>query len=488
MIKTPRPSPILGSVTLLVGVFLMTQALSQVADTSGLPKPSMLALSEVTIVDIEAGLVHPGQTLLLDEGRITAVGTAGEVEPPEDAKVVNLSGRYLIPGLWDMHFHPEHPEDLDLLLVNGVLGARVLFGQPAHLAWRAEIELGMRLGPRLFLCGPIIEGRPPPGMENLIGTAGRRLLETREEGIAEARAQHAAGYDYLKVYNNLPVPAYEGLIEEAGRLGMQVIGHVPIPVGIYKALEAGQTSIEHLRGSIQVLVPPDAPIQPDRDLRSRTLAWQYIDTEDRMRELVERTAESGAYHCPTLAARLFFSRSAEVEAHLARPESRFFQPNFRYILENRERVKWLSNFSEADYEAGQKGFEMQHLLLRAMQAAGVPLLAGTDMGPWGFSLHDELELLVKAGLTTKEVLATATIHPARFSGVAEESGHLRAGARADIVVLASNPLEDIRNIRLIEAVIAKGHYLDRADLDAKLESIAQSERFGEAGSFDPVED
>ena len=448
----------------------------------------MLALAQVTVVDVEAGRVLPSQTLLLDDGRIAAVGPAGQVEPPPEAKVVNLSGKYLIPGLWDMHFHPEHREDLDLLLVNGVLGARGLMGRPIQLAWRAEIELGMRLGPRLFLAGPVIEGRPPPGMENLIGTRGRRLLATREEGIAEARAQHAAGFDYLKVYNNLPVPAYQGLIEEGGRLGMQVIGHVPIPVGLHGALDAGQTSIEHLRGSIQILVRPDAPMQPGRDLRSRTLAWQYIDTERRMRELVERTAESSVYHCPTLMARLFFSPGAELEAHVARPESRFMQPNFRYIVQNRQQVKWLSNFTEADYQAAQRGFEMQHLLLRAMQAAGVALLAGTDMGPWGFSLHDELELLVKAGLTAGQALATATVNPARYSGVAEESGHLGVGARADLVVLAGNPLEDIRNTRSIEAVIATGHYLDRADLDARLESIAQSEHFGEVAAFDPVQD
>jgi hypothetical protein len=447
-----------------------------------------MALTGINVVDVESGRIDPAQTVLIDGGRITAVGPASEVEVPGEANRIDLSGRYLIPGLWDMHFHPEHREDLDLLLVNGVLGARSLAGRPAHLAWRGEIELGMRLGPRLFLAGPVIEGRPPPGMENLIGTAGRRLLATREEGILEARAQHAAGFDYLKVYNNLPIPAYRGLIDEAEKLGMQVMGHVPIEVGLYQALDWGQTGIEHLRGSIQILVPPDAPIQPDRDLRSRTLAWQYIDTEGRMQELLERTVESGVYHCPTLMARLFFSPADELEAHLDRPESRYIQPNFRFILENREKVKWLSNFSEADFEAAHRGFEMQHLLLRAMQSAGVELLAGTDMGPWGFSLHEELELMVKAGLTPRQSLAAATINPARFSGVADESGHVGVGARADLVVLRANPLADIRNTRTIESVIATGHLLDRTELDVRLEEIARSEHFGSAGAFDSVDD
>ncbi|PCI54358.1 MAG: hypothetical protein COB36_10230 [Alphaproteobacteria bacterium] len=443
----------------------------------------VLALTDVAIVDIKKGLVLPHQTVLVENGEIIATGPSRELKLPVGANVRDLHGMFLIPGLWDMHIHPEHEEDLDLLLVNGVLGTRILMGEPKHLKWRAEIELGMRLGPKLLLSGPIIEGTPPPGMGALISTKGRRIINTREEAIAEVRAQHDAGFDYLKVYNNLPVEAYQGLIEEGQKLEMQVIGHVPMEVGLYQALEWGQTSVEHLRGSIQLLARPDASIKPGRDLRSRSLAWEYIDT-DKIGEIVDRAVAAGAYHDPTLMARLFFSSSKRVEAYLDRPEVKFLQPQWRFLLENRDKVKWLSNFSEADFISAEKGFEMQHKLIQAFQSAGVPLLAGTDMGPWGFSLHDELGALVHAGLTPQQALVTATINPARFAGLSKTSGYIGKGARADLVVLRANPLKNIKNTRKISAVIVNGKFLDRMVLDKMLKKVSESPQFGRVKAFE----
>ncbi|MEQ8262925.1 amidohydrolase family protein [Pseudohaliea sp.] len=438
-----------------------------------------VVLSNVNVIDVVIGRVQEQQDIFILDGEIQKITDHGTSMQKRDAiapeEIIDYSGKFIIPGLWDMHVHPETARDLELMVLNGVLGARSLMGEPVHLKWRADIELGKRLGPRLFLAGPIVEGHPPPGMEGLMTTKGRRLISTKEEGVKEARAQFQAGFDYLKVYNNLPVPAYRGLIEEGRRLGIPVLGHIPIEVGLENALAWGQIGVEHLRGSIQLLVQNDAPVQPGKDLRSRMLAWQYID-EARMSELAKLNASFDVYHCPTVVARLFFSPSARVQAYLARPESLFIQPRWRDILKDRAGTPWLSNFSEEDFEFAATGFEMMDAYIRALHEAGVPLLAGTDMGPWGFSLHDELIGLVEAGLSIPDVLRTATLNPARFSGVEAELGVVSQGFRADLVILDANPLTDISNTRKIHAVIQGGRIMNRAELDERLEALESTQR------------
>ena len=383
-------------------------------------------------------------------------------------RVLDLEGRFVIPGLWDMHIHPRSLADLKLLLANGVLGARVMSGTPLHLFWRTEIESGKRRpGPRLFIAGPIIEGTPPPEFAGVIATAGRKLIDTREQAKAEATAQIVAGYDYLKVYNNLNREAYAGLTEVPID-DFPIVGHVPFGVGLLAALEAGQRSIEHLRGYVQHLVPSDAPIQPGPDLRSRTLAWQFADPEQ-LRALVEATLNAGTWHCPTLSARIFFATPEEIETYLNSGDGDFISPRFKANLRDRTRITWLSNFSEQDFAAAALGFQEQDRLLVALKNAGVPILAGTDMAPMGFALHGELERLVGAGLSELEALRTAISNPARFLEVGrrphwleEPLGRIAPGYVADLVVLDRNPLEDIRNTRSIHAVVSRGRWLDRA--------------------------
>ncbi|MEQ8801251.1 MAG: amidohydrolase family protein [Haliea sp.] len=438
-----------------------------------------ILLSNVHIVDVVKGTVQKQQDIYIRDGNILEISphdaASGQADAHADLRVIDYSGKFVIPGLWDMHVHPDTTDDLELMVINGVLGARSLMGEAKHLKWRAEVALGQRIGPRLFLAGPIVEGHPPEGMEGLITTKGRRLISTEEEGVQEARAQYQAGFDYIKVYNNLPIPAYRGLIEEGQRLGIPVLGHVPIEVGLDNALRWGQIGIEHLRGSIQLLVDDNAPEKPGNDLRSRMLAWQYVN-EAHMSDLVELTSRYDVYHCPTVVARLFFSPSPHVQEYLSRPESLFIQPRWRGILEDRAGTKWLSNFSEADFESAAAGFKMMDAYIRALHGAGVPILAGTDMGPWGFSLHDELVGLVQAGLCIPDVLRSATIKAARFSGVDGKVGEIKTGAIADLVILDANPLADIRNTREIHAVMQGGRIMDRNTLDKRLEILESAQR------------
>lgn len=426
-----------------------------------------LVLKNVNVVDVDAGAIVAGRTVVVSDGSIKEIGAQETLRPPAGARVVDGSGRFLMPALWDMHSHPMELQALSMLVANGVGGIRIMWGLPQHLEWRARVELGELLGPRMLIAGPIIEGVPPQQLASVVDTEGRRLVKTFADGVAEVRKQKAAGYDYIKVYNNIPLAAYNGLVAEAERLHIPVVGHVPFAAGIQGVLAARQKSIEHLRGYIEKLVPADAPIQPGIDLRSRMLAWEYAD-ESRIPELVRATKAAGAWQCPTLGTAIFWAPSSEVERYLATPEAEYLDAQTRETFRHRDRVKWLSNFSEADFARTPRGDEKQAALLRAMHAAGVPLLAGTDTDTFGFALHRELELLVKAGLSPAEALKTATINPARFAGIENEVGRVAPGYAADLILLDASPLQDIRNTRRIDSVILRGQLLDRAALDAML--------------------
>jgi imidazolonepropionase-like amidohydrolase len=429
-----------------------------------------LVLKNVNVVDADSGTVTTGRSVIVSDGYIKEVGAQESVRAPAGARVIDQNGRYLIPALWDMHTHPMEPEALSLLVANGVGGTRIMWGLPRHLEWRARVELGELLGPRLLIAGPIIEGVPPAQAARVVDTEGRRLVKTFAEGVAEVRRQKAAGFDYIKVYNNIPLDAYQGLVAEADRLRIPVVGHVPFAAGIEGALAARQKSIEHLRGYIEKLVPADAPTQPGIDLRSRTLAWEYADLS-RIPELARATLNAGAWQCPTLGTSIYTAPSSAIERYLATPEAGYLDPQTRDAFRHRSRVKWLSNFTEADFERATRANDKQALLLRAMHDAGVPMLAGTDSNSFGFALHRELAALVRVGLSPGEALRTATTNPARFAGLEQEVGRIAPGYAADLVVLEANPLEDIRNTSRINAVILRGRLLDRAALDATLAKV-----------------
>jgi Amidohydrolase family len=432
-----------------------------------------LLLRNVNIVDVETGIVSPGRAVVVRDGYIEEIGSRESVQPPPGARVVEGRGRYLIPALWDMHTHPLQAEALSLFVANGVGGVRIMWGSPQHLEWRAQVELGELLGPRLLIAGPIVEGTPPQSMAGLVDTEGRRLVSTFGEGRAEVRRQKAAGFDYIKVYNNVSAQAYQGLMAEADRSGMPVVGHVPFAVGIEGALAARQKSVEHLRGYIEKLVPATAPVQPGVDLRSRTLAWEYID-ESRIPALVDASRDAQVWHCPTLSTFIFHAPTSDVERYLATADANYLDVDTREAFRHRSRVKWLSNFSEGDFDAATRNNAKQLALLRALHAGGVAVLAGTDTNAFGFDLHRELAALVSAGFSPLAALQTATINPARFAGLARTVGRIATGYSADLVLLDANPLKDIHNTRRISAVILRGQLLERSALDDLLARAKQA--------------
>ena len=475
MAKKPLPCPRAKSLALASLVLTPLLACSQ-GDAPPQPPPEQatLAIEGVSVIPMDSERVLSDMTVLVGGGRVLAVqptGQTDESEIPDGATRIDGRGRFLIPGLNDMHVHFQEEQALGRFLATGVTGIRVLWGGPSTLDLRDRIARGGLAGPDIHTAGTIIEGLPPPELAAVIDTAGRVIVYDSIDGAAAVRAQHAAGYDFIKVYNNVPASAYRGIVAEAAALGVPVAGHIPFEVGLDGALTAGQASIEHLRGYIWHLVPADAPNQPGADLRSRTLAWADGDLS-RIQALAERTRDAGVWSVPTLSVRMIMKPDRLVEAYLATDEASHMTDAMRTFYTERMSIPWMSNFTPADFEAALDGFAVADSLIRALVGVGAPVMAGTDTPPLGFALHRELEELVAAGLSPFEALQSATVNPARFLERGQGAGMVTEGSPADLVLLEGDPLAAIRNTRRIAGVVRRGEWLDRATLDAMLEEAA----------------
>lgn len=402
------------------------------------PQQKALVLTHLTIIDVTGGPPKPDMTIVITGAHITALGEASKVSVPQGGRVIDAGGKFLIPGLWDMHVHWYGRDTLTLFTANGVTGIREMFGNSDLLRWRDEIAKGSLQGPRMVVASPIIDG-PQPVWPTSISVGNEA------EGRKAVTRVKQWGADFVKVYSLLPREAYFGIADEARKQGLSFVGHVPFTVSAAEASDAGQKSIEHLIGAIKTLETFSAKKET---------------------ELFARFIKNGTWQCPTLTV----LRSTAYQD----------DPNFR----NDERLKFIprqvlgrwgqqmANRSGENYANAKRRFQKGVEVVGDMHRAGVLILAGTDTGnPFcfpGFSLHDELALLVKAGLTPTESLRAATLNPAKFFGMDQTLGTIEQGKLADLVLLEANPLEDIRNTQRIDAVIMNGRFYDRKALDKML--------------------
>lgn len=433
------------------------------------PRSGVLVLENATVVDTESGAGRGESTVVVDGPRIAAVGSAGRGEAPADAEVVDLGGRYVIPGLWDMHVHVFADEQLPLFLYNGVTGIRHMGGAPAHGRWRDQLLAGQLRAPRMVVASPIIDGPQPlrPGS-----------IAVTTEADAQAAVQQSidGGADFLKVYNLVPRAAYFALAEEAGRQQIPFVGHVPFAVSVEEASDWGQASIEHLEGVVVAAsADRDQLLDQLHQVDSTDLAAvQEVFAEllpraaarcepDRAAALFQRFVANGTWQVPTLTVLQAAAYSGSAEFPL-QPYLRYMEPWLRQMWESAG--DWMGSPEERARQ--RELFASQLDLVGQLYHAGVELLAGTDTFVSGFSLHDELALLVHAGLSPLEALRTATLHPARYLDATDDFGAVTAGKLADLAILDHDPREDIRNTRSLHALVLGGHYLDRAHLDGLL--------------------
>lgn len=424
--------------------------------------PKSLAFTHVTVIDCTGAKPQPDMTVVVTDGKITAIGK--KVTIPADAQVIEASGKYLIPGLWDMHVHGTGiPGFLPLYLANGVTGVRDMYsGSDDVFALRKQIQESKTLGPRIVAAGRIVDGNPPVW-------PGSVVARDAEEGRKAVTTVKAEGSDFVKVYSRLSRDAYFAIAEESKKQGMVFAGHVPEVLSAAEVSDAGQKSMEHLYGILRACSTEEDALKK-MDPFSKEASRKRIETfsEQKATALFAKFKKNRTWQCPTLV--------------VLRPVSRQNDPTFLQSvrLTTDARLKYMPSFvpgiwepkgdlSPEDYAQGMRQFRKELELVGKMRKVGVEFLAGTDvMNPYclpGFSLHDELALLVESGLTPMEALQTATRNPARYLGEEKKMGTVQKGKFADLVLLDADPLQDIRNTTKIQAVVVNGKLLTRADLD-----------------------
>ena len=464
-----------------------------------------IAFVDVAVVDVIGASVSPGMTVTVLGERITHVVPSADLELGPDVQTVDGSGRFLIPGLWDMHVHftgtARHVRQVELpvYIANGVTGVRLMSGDcdaayirpssffsscmtetsfghpPAEMVatWRHEILAGSQIGPEIIASSIHFDGTGPCGAKYSVGTA--------DEARDKVRDAQSRGADFLKIYNcSLEADAYYAVAEEARRLGIDFAGHVPSEVTLSQAAAAGQKSIEHV--GLELLEEcSTAPIEVARARRRRQDSPAAREAHN---ELLLRTFDVAA--CEPLIETLLLHGTALVPTLSVfrglKDDQRFeTDERFRYLAPSvrdhwRQAVDQRIVVDPTVREERRRPFLPLFEAVTAMDGRGVVILAGSDAaGPLiypGFSLHEELELLVEAGLTHLAALRASTLNPARFLGRADDLGTVEEGKRADLVLLAADPLEDIANTQSIEAVMAAGQLFDREALDRILASAA----------------
>lgn len=433
----------------------------------------IVAFVGVTVIGMTLDTVpdRPNQTVVIRDGRIEAVGARGAIEVPPGALEIDGTGRYLMPGLADMHVHLEYfdePTILQLFLANGVTTVRNMDGRPYILEWRDQIEKRTLIGPAIYTAGPLLDGDPPLRPDNTV-------VRNATEGRATVLAQQAAGYDFVKIYTNLSVEAYRAILATARENDMPVAGHVPRSLSLDETLAGGQTSVEHLGDYDEAIEADDSPFRNRFQWFKRFLGMP-IDLA-KAQSLGREQARRGVWTVPTLVqAAKELAPADVVQTWLASPEVMYIRPDGRAFWEEQLR-RTAARMDEDDWRRVAVGKSNRLSLVRVLHESGTPLLAGTDTpNPFvvpGFSLHEELQLFVDAGLTPRDALKAATREAARFAGDLDLWGTVEVGKRADLLLLDGNPIDDVTNTRKLAGVVVRGRWLPREELTRMLDSARQ---------------
>ena len=445
-----------------------------------------LAFTNVTVIDVAGGKLVPGMTVVIGGGRILSV-SAEPIQQAKSLRVIDASGKYLIPGLWDMHVHAAMPgidaQFLPLLVANGVTGVREMFSRMDWLkASRERIAHGSFPGPTLIGSGHILDGVPQiwPGSVGVSDAASARRAVDSLAG---------AGADFIKVYSRLSPEAFFAAGREAKAKGLAFAGHIPLLVHAADASDSGMKSVEHLT---QVLAGCEAmEDQIIADLaaavaargwdaagglgRANTRRWLASYDPERCRRLAQVFVKNGTWMVPTIQV-LHSTAYLDDPALATDPRLKYIPANFKQSWDPKADFRFRM-LTPNDW-AGRKAVYAKLLeIVTLLHQEGVLFLAGTDLSnPFiypGFSLHDELAALVSAGLTPAEALRTATLNPAIYFAATDTLGTVAPGKRADLVLLDANPLDDIHNTTAIAAVVVRGRLYDRKAIQQILKQKEQ---------------
>lgn len=426
--------------------------------------PGPVAFTNVTVIPMDTERRLPGQTVVVQGGRITAMGPAAQVPVPAGATRVDGTGKFLMPGLTETHGHvpagnapPELVERvLNLYVLNGITTVRGMLGHAAQLTWRAEAAAWQRLAPRLVVAGPSFNGNTATSPE-----VARRMVEE----------QKAAGYDLLKIHPGVSRAAFDAMAETAKRLGIPFAGHVPLDVGVHRAIEAGYASIDHLDGYVEALIADGAPVTT---AQTGWFGLGLVDHLDRgkLAPLVRATREAGVYVNATETLMQTMTGDNQPEAMLADPTMAWWPENQVTTWANS--VRNLQTNPAFTPEVRRRYRELRFWLIRSLHEGGVTILLGADAPQIGnvpgFSTLRELELMAEAGLSNFEALATGTRNVGRYLGESD-FGTIAVGHRADLLLLDADPLANVSNVRRQAGVMANGRWIPKVEVDRRLAAL-----------------
>ncbi len=426
-------------------------------------KPDIV-ITRVNIVDVKTGKILKNKTLTIDNNRISAIYD-NEIVSSDSTIVIDGKGKYLIPGLWDMHAHYKWSHvDLDpLLIANGITGVREMWGNmPAFVEIPKRSQQEGLLSPDVYLSGDLLDGNPP------CFPAGSLVVTTPDEAVAAVKKQIDQHVDFIKVYSMLSEESFMAIANEAKKRNITFAGHIPNRVSIYKAIEAGMSSSEHLYGFLNACSSVDTSNE----------ALISTFSEKRFDSICSVLAKSSMWLCPTLTVNRAMSY---LNDSIFINDNRIaYLPEYIINIWNQK----MNPYSKSQIDNFANSARVRYLfelsLIGKMNEKGVKFIAGTDFpNPYvfpGFSLHDELSLMVKGGMPTLDALRSATINPAIFMNKKADFGSVEVGKLASLVVLNKNPLENIENTKTIESVIVRGKVYNRKALDLMLEQAKSNGR------------
>ncbi len=455
------------------------------------PNQAALAIINATLIDATGAPAQPDMTVIIIDHRIAAIGPSKSAAIPRNAQILDATGKFLIPGLVDAHLHltgagePNGSREffLPLLLANGITTVRDMGGYLKSLVpLRHDIQQGKRLGPQIFFAGPYLDGSPPSFQPSLVVTDATQASDDVHTLVQQ-------GVDFIKVQSILSRDAYFAIAAAARREHITFVGHVPDRVTAAEASDAGQKSIEHLTGVLRACSSDEPRLMREqfrparknetpRGSRAREAAWQreLLRTYSPINaaNLIAIFVRNRTWQTPTLIL-------LRKDAYPGPQSDSSVDPNLLFVP-RAIAEKWKQVLQAQNKFTSPAGFALRKQLLAQsmrvvgqMQASGVPVLAGTDSAaPYvvpGFALHQELALLVQAGLTPMQAIQAATKNPADFLGKLETQGTIEPGKTADLLLLDANPLADIHNTQKIRALILRGELVDRSALDKMLSSV-----------------
>lgn len=423
-----------------------------------------IVFTSVNVIPMDSERVLENQMVLVKGGIVSAIGKS--IKYSKDALIINAKGKYLMPGLAEMHAHvppndnlESHKEVLFLFAANGITTIRGMLGHPSHLTLRSKINSGEILGPRLFTTGPSFNGLS---------------VKTAERGSEMVREQKAAGYDFLKLHPGLTKETFGAVSTTANEIGIPFVGHVSFGVGVWRAIDAGYSSIDHMDGFVEAMVPGiESMVEQQTGLFGMFVADRA--DESVIPKLMRGLKDKNIWVVPTqsLADRWFDSRFTP-EVFLADPDSKY--------MSKQTVDQWIDSkknlMANPQYDATRidNFIKLRRKLIYECQRNGVGLLLGCDapqiFNVPGFSTHNELKYLVDAGLTPYEALQTGTVNVAKYLSISN-AGTIKPGAVADLLLMDGNPLTDITNSRKVAGVMIRGKWLSKSEIDAGLRKLVK---------------